>query len=75
MTHSEAVQKLDSFKDLKENWDSYGGRPISPKAIDCAKAMLFRLGPGWQPVPMSDGGVLLEGMQMYCDVMIEISSI
>jgi hypothetical protein len=30
------VNKLRSFKELKENWDSYGALPPSPATIDAA---------------------------------------
>ena len=60
MDIAEQVRQLDAMAALKENWDSYGGKPISPVAIEWAKAVLYRLGPGWIPVPCSDGGVQLE---------------
>lgn len=60
MTFAKAVETLNRFADLKPGWDSYSGKPISPVAIDWAKAALFRLGDGWVPVPTSDGGVQLE---------------
>ena len=60
MTYVQALQLVESFKDLKQNWDSYGGRPIDRDVIDMAKVVLGRLGEGFQPVPTSTGGVDLE---------------
>jgi hypothetical protein len=39
MDRTEIVKKLESFLDLKENWDSYGAEPICPRAI--SKAIIF----------------------------------
>jgi hypothetical protein len=72
MNHVEAHERLESFHNLKPGWDSYGAPPISEIAMTCAKAMLFRLGDGWQPVPMSDGGVQLEGSHLGCYVEVVI---
>ena len=72
MNLAEANERLETFFTFKAGWDSYSGKPISQKAIVCAKAMLFRLGDGWQPVPCSDGGVQLEGPHLGCYVEIYI---
>jgi hypothetical protein len=74
MNHLEAMQRLEELAALKPNWDSYGAEAINPLAIQCAKAMLWRLGPGWIPVPTSDGGVQLEGSHLECYVEINIST-
>ena len=55
------IARLDSFLSLKKGWDSYGGLPPNPKAIEKAKELLSLL-PDWQwrAVPVSDGSVQLE---------------
>ena len=52
--------RLDEFKSLEENWDSYGAQPISPKAIDRAKDLLRVCSPPCFIAPLADGGVQLE---------------
>lgn len=34
-------QRLDSFRDLGEDWDTYGAHPIPEQAIDYAKSLLL----------------------------------
>lgn len=72
MTFVRAMERLEEFKALKQGWDSYGGKPISPVSIDWAKVLLGRLGPGWTPVPLSDGGVQLEFHEQGVDIEIVI---
>lgn len=60
----EVFKKLDSFKLLEENWDSYGALPIDPDCIERAKSFLLAIGvlftpPLW-PCPTSHGGVQFE---------------
>lgn len=66
MTLPEANDRLNSFAKLEPNWNSYGAKPIDRDVIVMAKAMLWRLcGAGeyqLTPVPMSDGGIQLEGV-------------
>lgn len=51
-----ALEKIESFKDLKDDWDSYGGREIDKRAISAASAFVA----GTQPVPTCRGGIQLE---------------
>ncbi len=53
MDMKEALERLESFKSLGEDWDSYGGKPISTAAIETAKKMLE----GFFVCPLSDGTV------------------
>lgn len=46
-------KRIDSFGTLKENWNSYGAKPISKEAIKEAK----RLIKGLFIVPTSEGGI------------------
>ena len=52
--------RLDEFKSLEDNWDSYGADPISPKAIATAKSLLRACTPPDFIAPRADGGVQLE---------------
>jgi hypothetical protein len=74
MTFAKAHETLESFYKLKEGWDSYGGKPISHRAIDWAKVLLLRLGQGggWTPVPCSNGGIQLEFHEQGVDIEIMI---
>lgn len=65
---------LDSFADLKEDWDSYGASPISQVAIDRAKEALNVLrGLTYHIAPLPDGGVQLEwkSEHYYLEVVVE----
>jgi hypothetical protein len=72
MTLAQAGERLHSFRSLKAGWDSYGGQPISEKAIQMAGSLLLKLGDGWTPVPCSDGGVQLEFHDLGIDVEISV---
>lgn len=74
MTFIQAHERLESFRELKEGWDSYGGKPIRERSIDWAKVILFRVGQGggWTPIPCSDGGVQLEFHEQGIDIEIVI---
>lgn len=59
------LQKLDKFKELGENWDSYGALPIKEDAIQKAKHVLFTIieQTGFIPqyvVPCPHGGIQFE---------------
>lgn len=66
-----ALERLEEFKTLREDWDSYGAVPISPKAIDIARELAAEIvskhalsirpaGYSFDVVPTPDGGVQLE---------------
>lgn len=73
MNIAQAVDRVNSFRDLGCDWESYNGKMISLKCIDMAKALLFRLGDGWTPVPCSDGSVQLEFHDDGIDIEIRVS--
>jgi hypothetical protein len=59
----EAEKRLEEFKGIHEDWDSYGGLPITPRSIESARAYLTRLAadtPRALVIPTSQGGVTLE---------------
>ena len=37
------MAKIDSFSELKKNWDSYGAEPPNPKAIEYGKEVLRKI--------------------------------
>jgi hypothetical protein len=51
---------------------SYRGKAIDQRCITMAKALLWRLGDGWDPCPCSDGSISMEynadGMTLTLDV-------
>jgi len=51
---------------LPENWDTYGGAPIDPRAIQAAKEWLAAA----QVVPCSDGGMQIEWHHLDADVEV-----
>ena len=63
---------LDDMYKLKDNWDSYGGKPIEPKAIEIAKIIMAVL-TDFQAVPGGDGGIQLERHKDGESIEIEIS--
>jgi len=54
------AERLESFKALAPDWDSYGAKPIDPRAIEVARALVPFIRDGIQVFPMKDGGVLFE---------------
>lgn len=64
----ELIARLESFSTLRDNWDSYGGKPISRQAIDTAK----RIVDGIHAVPTPHGGVQLELDYAGLRVAVEI---
>jgi hypothetical protein len=59
----EAQSRLDEFKGFRQNWDSYGGLPITPRSIESVRKYLTRLAadtPQALVIPTSQGGVSLE---------------
>ena len=68
------LTSLESFRNLPDNWDSYGARAIYPRAIDVARKILPALG-GLEHVwvvPTSDGGVAItaEGERIVIEVSV-----
>ena len=53
MNTEEALERIESFKKLEKNWDSYGGLPIHPAAIERAKKLVD----GFFVCPISDGNI------------------
>ena len=70
----ELLAKVDGFASLKENWDSYGGKPIDSKAIAHAKTLIVWLAELGQPeftvVPMSSGAIQFEWASLGLEVEV-----
>ena len=62
---------IDDMHKLKNNWDSYGGDPINPKAIEMARTIMTVLS-DFEAIPCGDGGVQLERHKDGEDIEIEI---
>jgi len=54
--YTEARQRLESLRELKVGWDSYGALPIEPEAIRRAAKLLDTLEAAGYPVPHVCGG-------------------
>jgi hypothetical protein len=70
-----AQLKISELAQLAENWDSYGSRPIQPRAIERASAALDCLSyinlPAPQIFPVPGGGLQLEFEQGGRELEIE----
>ncbi len=75
---TEALQKLDDLAALDEDWDSYGGKPLSPAIYNAASMMLASLEFDELPVPCvtlcSAGTVQLEWQLNGRELEVEVVS-
>ena len=62
------TEDLEAFRELKDNWDSYGGKPITGVALEQAKYFLDLF-----IAPTSEGGILIT-LGDNEDIAIEIHS-
>ena len=62
MNKQKLLERIESFKSLKDKWDSYDARTIYPEAIELAKRIVETLKDeeNWFVAPMSDGNILFE---------------
>lgn len=62
MTKQELLDKIESFKNLKKNWDTYDADPIPIETIEFAKNMVNSLDESldWFVAPCDDGAILFE---------------
>ena len=63
---------INTFHNLKNNWDGYGAKPIDPRAIAAAKRILESL-VTVIPVPRPNGGIQIEAYENYFDMELGIS--
>lgn len=62
-------ETIESFRELKVGWDSYGALPTDARAIKTALGLVD----GFRVVPTNDGGVQFEGYvgKEYVEIEIE----
>ena len=61
---------------LKDNWDSYGAKPLDKAVIEKAREIWMRVslyGESWSAVPGSDGSIQLERHADGWDIEVHIS--
>jgi hypothetical protein len=72
------LAEISQIGDLKENWDSYGARPIDPRCAEAAANLLWAVLDSSTPkpfvVPTSRGGIQLEWHRAGVDLELEIES-
>jgi hypothetical protein len=49
-------EQIDKLRELKEDWDSYGGQPITEEAIAAAKDFVGR----FKALPTTGGGIAFD---------------
>ena len=72
----EAEQRLSEFEGLGQNWDSYGGAPVTHAALAIARQFLARLSPDVPRafvVPTSPGGVAFDWSTDDMDFEVEFT--
>lgn len=74
MNDEEILRRLEEFKTLDHNWDSYHAVPIHPWAIEDAKNIVKDFPDFFDfAAPLPDGGVQLEFEYNYTVCEIEIT--
>lgn len=75
MTLREQADCLEAISKYQPGWDGYRAPAISPKVIQMTKAILFRLGEGWDICPCADGSVNLmfeeDGVSVSVDIDVD----
>ena len=66
---NDIIDRLDSFIDYEENWDSYGAKKIDKAAVDKAKDLISSI----CVFPTKKGGVSIETNLPDAEIVIEIS--
>jgi hypothetical protein len=72
MTAREQADCLEAISKYQKGWDGYRAPAISPKVIQMTKAILFRLGDGWDVAPCPDGSVTLNFQEGDVFVSVDI---
>ena len=72
------LTEIGQIGELKENWDSYGARPIDPRCAEATTNLLLSVLDSGTPrpfvVPTSRGGIQVEWHRAGVDLEIEIES-
>jgi hypothetical protein len=70
------LMQLERLANLEENWDSYGGRPVSPRAVWRSVELIVRIlesnADAPSIVPTSEGGIQLEWHPTEADLELII---
>lgn len=61
---------IDRLSELKEDWDSYGGLPITQASMDAAKSFVSK----FQAVPTTGGGVVFEVRYGKFEISMEFTA-
>ena len=73
---SSAIRALLELRKLEDDWDGSGSPPITPSAVECARALLVALEiddpPEPQIVPVPGGGLQIEWESAERELEIEI---
>jgi hypothetical protein len=74
----DAMRKLAELASLPPNWDSYGGRPLSPEMRLAAGSLIAQIAEPGLPmpaiVPTSDGSIQLEWHERDIDLELRLRS-
>ena len=67
------VNTFDDLRNLTDNWNDYGARPLVPAYIDYAEDLYKLLPSGFEIFPLADGGVQIEfeDSLMYVEFVVE----
>lgn len=66
--------KIDSFRELEQNWDSYDADPVGPKAIERAKWLLAKISKeAYFVCPTRCGGIQID-WGTHSELEVEINS-
>jgi hypothetical protein len=72
------LAEISALANLKENWDSYGARPIDPRCAEATTNLLLAILDSDTPrpsvVPTNRGGIQLEWHRAGADLEIEVES-
>ena len=67
------IMRLERMRDLEENWDGYGGRPIDPDVIKRAISLVWNLPiiPEVFPTPNGDVQIEFDTREIYLEFVIK----
>lgn len=79
---ADILRKLDILERLHEDWDSYGGAPPLPAAVQAARDLIYRAlaspagekGLPFAVAPVSGGGIQLEWRAPACALEVEVGA-
>lgn len=73
---AELDAKLREFENLPDDWDSYGGKAISPGMCQKAREIFLAIGAwGFSLIPCTGDGIQIEEHRKGCDVEVYIHAV